>query len=333
MPISNYDIFSCLKIKLGLTLYDALAGHYRIVRHKTVRGCYLTKQASVINSGKILKTFSYWDAQTNDSQLVQRVASSASKLGAKLTESCEAKSIEQDANGWKVTVKTPNNKLHTISALYVVNALGPWSNLFLEKSQLPPTHQGIANKGVHLILPDLGLQAGLLLEAYTDKRLFFLLPWEGKTLVGTTESLFHRPPDSLSVSKQEVDYLLNNLNPYLKKPIASTDILSSFAGLRWLAAQPLQGLSSMTREHVLGEIFSNRGSLITIYGGKLTSYRNLAETIGNKIIRYKVVVSLEKKTLLFIFFPPYFLFSVSISNTIQCFNLIKTFINDTEFFP
>ncbi len=112
----------------------------------------------------------------------------------------------------------------------------------------------------------------------------FILPWNEKTLIGTTEKLYTGNPSDLKVDDEEIDYLLRECNYYLKDKIYKKDIKDSFAGLRWLAKENNMNISGNTRETIVGEIFADTNcSLMTIYGGKLTSYRLLAQKIGDKI--------------------------------------------------
>ena len=133
-------------------------------------------------------------------------------------------------------------------------------------------------------MKDLGLRSGVLLQScFKDGRIFFILPWLGKTLIGTTEKEYSGDLNSVEVERDEIDYLLDCCNHYLRKKIDSSSIITSFAGLRWLAVDEGRSLSATSRESVIGESKSKRGCLYTIYGGKLTSYRLLSEKIGDKI--------------------------------------------------
>ncbi|NBQ54653.1 MAG: FAD-dependent oxidoreductase [Proteobacteria bacterium] len=191
--------------------------------------------------------------------------------------------ISRANDGWLVDVVAPDGTTAQISCLYIVNAMGPWANKILESSDIQPTHKAINNKGSHLVFPDIGLKAGLFLQSPEDNRIFFVLPWLGKTLVGTTEKIFSGNPDQVVVTNDEVDYLLDHCNRYLSVPLRRENIEATFAGLRWLAVEEGFTISKTSRSHVLGAIASGRGMMWTLYGGKLSTYRALAEEIGNKI--------------------------------------------------
>jgi glycerol-3-phosphate dehydrogenase len=271
-------------VKTGLSLYDRLAGRYRIETHRTLTAAEAAARAPQLNQELCKAVYSFWDGQTDDLGLVCRVAASARKLGAGVTEGCRALRLSPTEDGWSVEVRGPKGEQRTISALYVVNCLGPWANGILDASGIAPTHQGINNKGIHLLFDDMGLKAGLFLQSLKgDGRIFFMLPWKGFTLVGTTEDLYSGNPDQVGVEDADVQYLLANCNAFLKAPLKAPDIRGSFAGLRWLAVEAGHGLSDTSRHHVIGERSAKRGLLMTLYGGKLTTYRNLARSIGDRV--------------------------------------------------
>ena len=129
-------------------------------------------------------------------------------------------------------------------------ALGQTS--FLKITQVyKKIHKGVNNKGVHILVRDLGLKSGLLLTAKSDKRKFFVLPWNGKTLIGTTEKKYTGSIDHVVATPEEINYLLESCNEYLQEPLELNDIESSFAGLRWLAVEDKQSISSTSRESIL----------------------------------------------------------------------------------
>jgi glycerol-3-phosphate dehydrogenase len=285
-PIHKKDHWRSLVTRLGLTLYDVLSGKENIHHHKSLSREQVREKIPSINLDKFSKFYSFWDGQVDDLALVWRIAQCASSLGAGITEGCRVVSLRPDEEGWQAIVRTANDQTHSVSALYVINCLGPWSNIFLEQSGIKPSVHGFNNRGSHLIIEDRGLKSGLFLQSPIDGRVLFMLPWMGKTLLGTTEDMYQGSPDHVRPSEKDVDYILASCNAYLETPILKHDILCSFAGLRWLAESPSQTLSSVSRESVLSEHHAERGMMITIYGGKLTSYRALAEKIGDRITKH-----------------------------------------------
>ncbi|MBI2603825.1 MAG: glycerol-3-phosphate dehydrogenase/oxidase [Deltaproteobacteria bacterium] len=286
LPIERGHLINSFMMRAGLSLYDFLSGKYGIHKHQTLSDDEARQKAPILATDKFSHFFSFWDAQTDDLALVRRIAFSAVELGAGVTEQCRVLSLKHDADGWLAEVENRDGQTNVISALYVVNCLGPWANDFLEASKIRPEVRGVKDKGSHLIIRDLGLKAGMFLEVPGDKRIMFVLPWQGVTLLGTTEESFESRPDEVRASDSEMDYLLMAANFYLKEPLTRKDIQATFAGVRWMVAEEGSDLSSTSRESALGEHVSNRGLLITVYGGKLTSYRLLAEKIGDRITHH-----------------------------------------------
>src|SRR5690606_36807923 len=179
-----------------------------------------------LDTGKFRRFYSFYDCQTDDLALVHRVASSGLGLGATLSEYCEATSIKEFEDGFLVDVRKSDGSIATISAQYVVNALGPWANRFLEHSGFKPTHRGVNNKGAHLVLPDTGMKSALFLQSRAgDGRIFFVIPWQGMTLVGTTESEYEGDPDEQGTTEEDVNYLLKSCNEFMLRPFKRQDIL------------------------------------------------------------------------------------------------------------
>lgn len=286
LPVEPGHSLDSLTVRIGLTLYDVLSGSHRVAKHKVITAQQAQEKNRVLAVEKFAKFFSFWDAQVDDLALVRRVGASAVSLGAGITENCSVRSLKKEENGWLAELELANGERHFMSALYVVNCLGPWANLFLEKSQLPVSVRAVNNKGAHILLDDLGLKAGIFLRSPIDGRSMFILPWFGYTLMGTTEQIFTEDPSLVAPNEQDIDYILKSCNYYLKSAITKQDIKATFAGLRWLADMSKTSLSTISRESTLSELNSERGMLMTIYGGKLTSYRSLAEKIGDRITKH-----------------------------------------------
>lgn len=282
-PVLNQGGMPRAMIKTGLSLYDRLAGRLGLDPHHLVEGSAIDEKAPPLNPELFRAVYSFSDGQTDDRALVRRVAASAVGHGASLTENARACAIRQTSDGFEVDVEAVDGSRRTISALYVINCLGPWANRFLEQSNVTPPYRGLNNKGVHLVFSDLGLKAGLFLQSPEDGRIFFMLPWQGYTLVGTTEELFEGSPDEVQVNAEDVEYLLDRCNRYMRTPLTENGIIKVFAGLRWLAAGQGRSLTSTSRSALVGETKAGRGLLLTLYGGKLTTYRRLAKSIGDRL--------------------------------------------------
>lgn len=290
-PIRRTGGRSAMSVKAGLWLYDRLSGEQNLHRHQSLKRSELVGEMPGFNTELFSKAFVFWDGQTDDQKLVLRVASSTVKLGADIAEGVYVEKLCFNSEGVSLTLRKGqgdhSQERREISALYVVMATGPWSHELMKRSELVPHVQAVNNRGSHLIVNDLGLSKGLFLESPSDHRIFFALPWQGHTLIGTTEVLHDGGADDQRPSDEEVQYLLGRVNGYRSSPISFDDIRYVYSGLRWLPRsrhEENHSLSALSRESVLTvHEKEGPGKLWAIYGGKLTSYRALSETLGDKI--------------------------------------------------
>ena len=271
-------------IKAGLTLYDGLAGSQGIGRHKSLSEEVVLNLIPTLDSSKFKHYYRFFDGQTDDLALVVRVASSAKKLGTRIYEQTIAKRIRPTDDGFEVEIES-QGKTQIVSTRYIINAMGPWAHSILNASNIKTSYEGINIQGAHILTRDLGLKAGLFLQSPADKRIFFVLPWQGHTLIGTTENEFISDPDALQTSEDQIDYLLERSNQYLSKKILRNDVIARFSGLRWLARDPEAALTDTSRSHVVATHRMGKGVIYTIYGGKLTAYRALCEEVGDMIMK------------------------------------------------
>jgi glycerol-3-phosphate dehydrogenase len=133
------------------------------------------------------------------------------------------------------------------------------------------------------VIPDRGLSSAFLLLHPEDGRVLFVIPWLGKTLIGTTDTHCDGPPDELAVTPEEIAYLLAAHNHYFERPLKSEDVLSSFVGLRPLLHTRRGDPSSLTREF---RLFRSPSGLLSVAGGKYTTYRRMAEVITDEVARF-----------------------------------------------
>jgi glycerol-3-phosphate dehydrogenase len=270
-------------IKAGLTLYDMLAGKQKVGNHYSLSSREVQEQLPNLDLSLFKHFYVFFDGQTDDLALVQRIAKSASDLGVKIQERWRATKITPVTDGYHVHMTDSTGVEKIISTKYIVNAMGPWAHEIFVNSGITPKYEGINNKGAHLILKDIGLKMGVFLQSPEDGRIFFVLPWKGLTLIGTTESPFETLADSLKTEESDVTYLLEHTNRYFSKKFTKDDIVAKFSGLRWLAKEDNENLSSTSRSHVVSTHVHGTGKIYTIYGGKLTAYRALSEEIGDLI--------------------------------------------------
>jgi glycerol-3-phosphate dehydrogenase len=275
LPIYADSPRSRLEIKVGLLLYDVLAGRENLHHHRSFAARDLIARAPLERRG-LRGGFSYWDAQVDDAQLVRTVIASAVRDGATARERTGVDALRPDGGGWLVT--TPTGEEHFD---FVINAAGPWMNELLAANGLETRYQLSLVRGSHLILRHRVSEYGVLLQSVDDRRVFFVLPWKDGTLVGTTEVEQREPLDGVHASDEEIDYLVTRFNRYFTAKIGRADIASTFAGVRPLvgrAANP----SAIGREYRV----IRRGNLINVFGGKMTTFLSLAERVAMRVDNY-----------------------------------------------
>lgn len=221
--------------------------------------------------------FSYWDAQVDDFALVRTVVASAIRDGAEVREKTRVTSIERDGDGWLIETDRSGAGRFDL----VVNAAGPWMNELLHANGIEAPYVLSLVRGTHLVLSRRISDTGLLLQSTSDRRVFFVLPWKGTTLVGTTEVLQHDPLDQVHPHEDEIEYLIHRFNRYFREPIARDDVRSAFAGVR-----PLVGRA--TNPSAIGRDFRvvREGNLINVFGGKMTTFMSLARKVAMRADNY-----------------------------------------------
>jgi glycerol-3-phosphate dehydrogenase len=262
-------------LRAGLTLYDLLAGRTNIARHKALRAEELMARVPLTSAG-LRGGFSFHDAQVDDHALARLVAASAASDGATIREQTPVASLRPDGKEWIVATAGGEQRFD-----FVVNAAGPWMNAFLEENHLRSRYRLSLVRGSHLVLKHRVADAGMLLQSLNDRRVFFVLPWKGTTLVGTTEVMHDGSLEHVTASDAEIDYLITRYNRYLRDPIGRDDVASTFAGVRPLVGRALN-TSAIDRDYRL----ERRDNLLNVFGGKMTTFRSMAEKAAMRVDNY-----------------------------------------------
>jgi glycerol-3-phosphate dehydrogenase len=270
------------KWRAGLTLYDLLAGRDNLRHSHALPLPRLRREFPALRRDGLTGGADYYDAQMDDARLCVEVLKTADRAGA-----CVANYVEATAFEWaggRITGVRAHDHVgggeFVVRARVVLNATGPWVDRVCRLAgdetgpHLRPT------KGVHLLAPDRGLRSAFLLLHPDDGRVLFVIPWLGKTLIGTTDTNCDEPPESLGVTAAEVDYLLRAHNHYFAPPLTPGDVLGSFAGLRPLLRSRPAEPSSLSREW---RLFWSPSGLLTAAGGKYTTYRHMAQVITDAV--------------------------------------------------
>ena len=276
LPVYADSPRSRAAIKVGLMLYDRLAGSENIAAHRSLPVQELLSRAPLVETG-LRGGFSYWDAQVDDFALVRTVVASAIRDGATVRERTRIDGLRREGEEWVLVTEHGDEPRFDL----VVSAAGPWMNELLRANGIDAPYVLSLVRGSHIVLDQAIGDTGLLLQSTTDRRVFFVLPWKGTTLVGTTEVVQKGPPDLAHASDEEVDYLIHRFNRYFRTAITRGDVQSAFAGVR-----PLVGRA--TNPSAIGRDFRvvRNGNLINVFGGKMTTFMALARKVAMRADNY-----------------------------------------------
>jgi glycerol-3-phosphate dehydrogenase len=284
--IPNYNWWGGIFYVIGLTIYDILAGklsfgHAKHLSKKETLNCLPGLKEKGLRGGVV-----YYDGQFDDSRLAINLAQTAMEQGATLLNYFKVTGLLKNTNEHLLGVTASDietGEIYQLSAKVIVNATGVFVDDILKMDT--PEKKPIVrpSQGVHLVLDRSFLPAedALMIPKTEDGRVLFAVPWHGKLLVGTTDTPVESPSLEPVALDSEVKFILRTAGKYLTKVPTRQDVLSVFAGLRPLAA-PQNGSSKtkeISRSHKL--IMSESG-LITITGGKWTTYRKMGEDIIDK---------------------------------------------------
>ena len=272
----------------GLSLYALLGGLQPAVLFRRVPSG-LWQNLDGLDPTHLQAVFQYSDAQTDDAALTRAVMCSAQQMGAQLKMPATFTGARLGQNGERDSIieYRHNGQIETCAATVLVNAAGPWVQQVLGRITPAPARLGIdLVQGTHLVVPGTLTQGIYYVEA-EDKRAVFVMPWQGNTLVGTTESAYHGDPADVRPLPQEQAYLLRTLARYFPQYRSGQPVLATMAGLRVLPASGDGGsalsVNARSRETVLHPDRQDHPRLLTVYGGKLTTYRLTAERVMTRL--------------------------------------------------
>lgn len=270
---------------VGVGMYDVLAqwahrGSVPTQRHHTRRGSL--RLAPAIDPKALTGSIVYYDARVDDARLVATLVRTAVRYGALAANRTQVIGLSKDASGRvdgaDLRDLETGNELH-VAARNVINATGVWT----EKSQsLAGTSGGLkvlASKGIHIVVPKDRIDSKVGIFLRTEKSVLFIIPWKRYWVIGTTDTAYHEDLREPVADSADIDYVLEHANSVLARPLTRDDIIGTYAGLRPLL-QPgtMDGDDSkstkVSREHTVTEAAPG---LTVIAGGKLTSYRKMAE--------------------------------------------------------
>ncbi len=275
-------------IRLGLFLYDHLGGRRLLPGTSSVD---LTRdETGAILKGDYRRGFEYSDCQVMDSRLVVLNAMDAAIRGAQIHSRTACLAARREGRLWELTLADNiTNKSYTVQARALVNASGPWLDSTLAHID---HHEGREHvrmvKGSHIIVAKLFDHPKAYIFQNPDGRIIFAIPWEDDfTLIGTTDLDFHGDPGQVAISEEETQYLCRAVDDYFTTPITPADVIDSFSGVRPLFDDGKSRAQAATRDYVMRlDGGGESAPLLCLYGGKITTYRKLAESVLEKLASF-----------------------------------------------
>ncbi|MEO1492072.1 MAG: glycerol-3-phosphate dehydrogenase [Pseudomonadota bacterium] len=267
-------------IRLGLFLYDNLGGRKRVPGTKAVD--LRTGPEGIALQNQYRHAFAYWDVWVDDARLVVLNARDAARRGAEILTRTKCTSARRGDDGlWHVELSARDGTVRHITAQAIFNGAGPWVEQVLGNAAGVNSSKRIRLvKGSHIILKRWWQgDHGYVLQA-PDKRIIFVNPYfEDMALVGTTDIPFDGAPEDVAIDGGEIDYLLGILNGYFRVRLTPEDVLHSYSGVRPLFDDDAaKSASAVTRDYEFElDGGGDRAPLLSAFGGKLTTYRKLAE--------------------------------------------------------
>lgn len=267
--------------RIGLMVYDLLAGRLGFGMSKRLSRAATIEALPTINQDGLRGGVRYFDGGFDDTRLLINLIQTAADHGAACVNHLRVERlIKEQANGKVVgvgAVDLETGDTHEIHAKVIVNAGGPYGDAVRRLAE-PDARDWIQpSQGIHLVLDRSFLPSdkAMIIPKTSDGRVVFAIPWHGHTLVGTTDTGLDKTPLEPTPLRSEIDFLLETINAVLAKPVAEADIRSVFAGLRPLVRKDdSQATSKLGRDH---SVRVDEAGLVTMLGGKWTTYRKMAE--------------------------------------------------------
>ncbi len=281
-------------LNIGLWMYDIMAGRRNPKRHHHLRRKDVLKLAPALVTEGLKEGFIYYDGQTNDARLTMAIIHTAAQYGVTITNYTEVTSFvteQEKICGAHVRDRLGDQEI-TVRARHIVNATGIFSEQVEALTGYEPQVQVEPSKGVHLVFSREDLEVGddaIVLPETDDKRILFIVPWESRAIYGTTDT-GTGDLDHPMATQEDVSYLLNHLNRYLSVHLTKENIISVYAGYRPLLRSRSAGHSTakLSRTHA---VLQSPSGLVTIVGGKLTTYRRMAQDTVDVLSRRDGTVS------------------------------------------
>lgn len=265
-------------VSTGLWIYDFAAGLPGGMIHKRVAVEEAVRLIPGLDAAKLSGAFLYYDATADDCRLVIHVIKKAAELGAVVANYAEVVGFEGDHTA---RIRADGREL-TARAQVIVNATGVWCDEVLRLRDAQAPRHVRPSKGVHLVVEraKLPIETAAILQSPEDGRVVFLVPAGERVIVGTTDTDYDGDIDHPRAGAQDVEYLLGLIHRHLKTELGPKDIFSTYAGLRPLINEDDAAPSKVTRDHKIVD-----EGILTITGGKLTTYRLMARQVVDRVCK------------------------------------------------
>lgn len=286
--IPNYTWWEGPYYTLGLKAYDFLAGKLSLGKSKHVNKNETIRKLPTIKKKNLRGSVSYQDGQFDDSRLAVNIAQTAIEKGGCLLNYFKVKNLTKDANdkvSGVIVVDRETNREYTFKGKTVINATGVFADDILQMDKPGAKKRIQPSQGVHLVFDKefLPSEDAIMIPKTDDGRVLFAVPWHDKVIVGTTDEMVEKHTTEPNATEKEIDFILETFNRFIEKEATRKDIKSIYAGLRPLAAP--EDESGKTKEISRGhKILVSDTGLISITGGKWTTYRKMAEDTLAKVI-------------------------------------------------
>jgi glycerol-3-phosphate dehydrogenase len=278
--IPCYNYWDVIKYSAGLRVYDLLAGSFGLGRSRFINRNKISTRLPNVNRNGLIGGVEYFDGQFDDSRLAINIAQTAIEESAVVLNYFKVTGIVKEngkISGANVIDVESGTRYHVKSKV-IINATGVFVDDILKLDDANAGNSVRPSQGVHVVVDKkfVGGDSAMLIPKTDDGRVLFAVPWHGHLLIGTTDTLMDQHSLEPVALQSEIDFILGTVNRYLVNGPKKADVQSVFAGLRPLAASPDDSKSTkeLSRDH---KLFTTRSGMITITGGKWTTYRKMAE--------------------------------------------------------
>jgi glycerol-3-phosphate dehydrogenase len=298
--IPNYNGWDNFFYAMGLKVYDILAGKLSFGKSIRINKKEVFSRLKTIRNERLKGGVVYFDGQFDDSRLAINIAQTCIENGATVLNHFKVKQLFKNNKGivnGVVAKDVETNISYNLKAKVIINATGIFTDEILQMDNVRAKNMVRPSQGIHLVLDKsflLGNEA-IMIPKTTDGRVLFLVPWHNRVIVGTTDTLLNNHSLEPKALDEEVNFIISTVNKYLNKKVCKADVLSVYAGLRPLAASKdnSKKTKEISRSH---KIIVSNSELITITGGKWTTFRRMAEDTINKAIEIGKLPDVTCKT-------------------------------------